>query len=383
MRKMLRKIIHVLDGSPAEYGPTEHGQSLVELALMVPILLIMLMGLIELGWFTNSYMILLEASRVGARFGTVLTDNNDPIAWEANVVKVSTVDASGVEIRQVLDTRNGVIAPRLGGGGDSNIMRDCENAEGFFESVACVTVDAMLPLAVDTTDDEFKDDIVVSVFSINLIPSATDPNLTAQGQTNLAAISKPFKDGGQDPTFTSSAPGGNPDSAQVMVTGRYPSNANECNNDHRDPFDINSSGTLNTFELDSNRRYIMDPDNDGTIENAFFDAATNEQQRGFALTGKWEAEDGSSGCFGSEWSIRRMEAAFNLRNIQRDADQMQSVPPSQAVVLVEIFDRHDLLLDFPAFSPLYTILGGEDGAYIKVWAAFPVPSAEFSLNLNQ
>lgn len=382
MRKMLRNLIRVLDGSPVEYGPPQRGQSLVELAFSVPILLIMLMGLVEVGWFTNSYLILLESSRVGARFGTVLTDNNDPIAWEANVVKITTID-SGSEVKTVIDTRNGVLAPRLGGGSDSNLMRDCENAEGFFESVACVTIDAMLPLDIDTTDDTVRDDVVVSVFSMNLVPATGDPSLTTQGDNNLAALSRPFMDSGQDPDFLTTVPGGDPNTAQVMVTGRYPSNANECSNDHRDPFDMNMNNVLDAFEVDDNRRYIMDPGNDGVSENAFFDGVSNETQRGFAFTGKWIAEDGSVNCYGSEWNLRRMEAAFNLRNIQRDPSQMGNIPPSQAVVLVEIFDRHNLLLDFPAFSPLYTVLGGANGAYIRVWAAFPVPSAEFTLNLNQ
>jgi hypothetical protein len=51
MRKVLRKILEILDGTPAVYGKQKgwNGQSVVELSLVTPILIVLLMGLAEIG----------------------------------------------------------------------------------------------------------------------------------------------------------------------------------------------------------------------------------------------------------------------------------------------------------------------------------------------
>src|SRR3954469_20647530 len=82
MRNFIRKIIQLLDGTPAVYGKRQAGQSVVELALITPILIILLSGLIEIGWFANNYLNLLDVSRVGARRGAVLQDQKSPLFWQ-------------------------------------------------------------------------------------------------------------------------------------------------------------------------------------------------------------------------------------------------------------------------------------------------------------
>ena len=54
------------------------GQSLVELALFLPILLIMLSGLVEFGFGLNQYINIVEATREGARFGVDGDPGNEP-----------------------------------------------------------------------------------------------------------------------------------------------------------------------------------------------------------------------------------------------------------------------------------------------------------------
>jgi hypothetical protein len=46
------------------------GQSLVEITLLFPALLIMLSGLIEFGFFLNEYLVIISATRNAARFGS-------------------------------------------------------------------------------------------------------------------------------------------------------------------------------------------------------------------------------------------------------------------------------------------------------------------------
>ena len=82
MRKLLVKIIQLLDGTPAVYGKRQSGQSVVELALITPILIILLAGLVEIGWFANNYLNLLDVTRAGARRGAVLQDQKSPLFWD-------------------------------------------------------------------------------------------------------------------------------------------------------------------------------------------------------------------------------------------------------------------------------------------------------------
>ena len=51
------------------------GQSLVEFTIMLPVLLVMLSGLIEMGFMLNSYLDVIDAARETARFAA----NQDPI----------------------------------------------------------------------------------------------------------------------------------------------------------------------------------------------------------------------------------------------------------------------------------------------------------------
>jgi hypothetical protein len=53
----------------------EKGQSLVEFAILLPILLLLLMGILEFGIILNSYLTINNASREGARLGIVSGSN--------------------------------------------------------------------------------------------------------------------------------------------------------------------------------------------------------------------------------------------------------------------------------------------------------------------
>jgi Flp pilus assembly protein TadG len=47
----------------------ERGQSLVELALTLPVLLLLLVGVVEVGNGLNAYLTVVDAAREGARYG--------------------------------------------------------------------------------------------------------------------------------------------------------------------------------------------------------------------------------------------------------------------------------------------------------------------------
>lgn len=56
---------------------SEKGQSLVELALILPILLLLLLGIIEFGRVFNAHLIITNASRDGVRQGAVGASDTD------------------------------------------------------------------------------------------------------------------------------------------------------------------------------------------------------------------------------------------------------------------------------------------------------------------
>lgn len=51
-------------------GRGERGQSMVELALTIPVLLLLLVGVVEVGNALNAYMTVVDAARDGARLGS-------------------------------------------------------------------------------------------------------------------------------------------------------------------------------------------------------------------------------------------------------------------------------------------------------------------------
>ena len=65
----MRRISAVLNGR------SRQGQSLVELVFTLPLLLLLLAGLVEIGWYANNYLILLDATREAGRYGST----KDPV----------------------------------------------------------------------------------------------------------------------------------------------------------------------------------------------------------------------------------------------------------------------------------------------------------------
>jgi len=54
-----------------EFRRTEKGQAIVEMALILPILLLLVFGIIEFGRVIHTYMVVTDLSREGARAGAV------------------------------------------------------------------------------------------------------------------------------------------------------------------------------------------------------------------------------------------------------------------------------------------------------------------------
>ena len=78
----------------------EQGQTMVEFALVVPILCLVLFGVIQFGALYNDYVTLTDASRVGARKAAVSRHDADPAASAEAAARASAsgLDAGDLDI---------------------------------------------------------------------------------------------------------------------------------------------------------------------------------------------------------------------------------------------------------------------------------------------
>jgi Flp pilus assembly protein TadG len=67
----------------------ESGQSMVEFALIVPVLCMILFGIIQFGILYNNYLMLADAARVGARKAAVSRQAANPVALADAAVRSS------------------------------------------------------------------------------------------------------------------------------------------------------------------------------------------------------------------------------------------------------------------------------------------------------
>jgi hypothetical protein len=419
MRRIVKKILQILDGTPAVYANQRrwHGQSVVELALVTPLLIVLLMGLAEIGWFANNYLILLEVTRVGARLGTTQTGETSPMVWNNNASRSPDTgwqdypdEINGTPVdsyRSCIDVRN----------------PNNRELRGFYNYIACVMIQQMDPLVFrNFTDDNAlqpsvpdnpdadppyirnTDDIVISAFAFQAIDPAKIKDGTQAFHNNSGPT--PY-------SLLQRIPGLN-DLPQVVVVGRYPSNANECTVDvdgttprewERDPFDYFKDGRRN-YQLknpslgdpsdESNRNYVELEGYDAPSYAPYVNpvdpqpAPKPERQVGWSLTGNHVISrtvnplTGVAACIGSEWTIAEIEELMNVPDFSLSLDQAKKDErerlPSQGLVLVELFWRHELLLKNPVFNPVWTILG--DRTTVSVWAAFPLPTTEPRINIK-
>lgn len=376
MKRALRKILEILDGTPAVYGKRQRGQSMLELALVTPLFIILLAGLAEIGYFAQNYLNLLEVSRVGARTGTVQDGQTSPLRWDALALAEPAIN-------EVPTTVEGLIR-----------YRNCDASQqealiGFYNFLSCIMIRSLDPLPfrdpiahqinpARNPEPNGIDDIVISAFAVQtVIPSTLGP-LAAQVDWPL-----------NDPellTFDNEPSANIP---QTIVVGRYPAGANECSElGHRDPFDWIQDGQLSSITVDG-VEYILELQAltlQGTVADPprlrGYDTG-EENQRGFVWNGQHHVS-GTEDCIGSEWSTKRVERLINLQgfNMHQASDywpgELRAYVPSQGIILVEIHWQHFTLSQYVGLpqllSPVFAIVGEE--VTISVWSAFPLPTVE-------
>jgi len=82
----------------AKRKPRERGQSLVETAIIFPLLLLLLAAVVDFGRAFDAYIVLTNAAREGARWGSV---NPELTVDEVEAIVVDDVLGSGTNIAQM------------------------------------------------------------------------------------------------------------------------------------------------------------------------------------------------------------------------------------------------------------------------------------------
>lgn len=398
---ILQTILKTLDGTPSHVQSRHQlGQSLVEMAFVTPLLLMMVVGVVEIGYYANNYLNLMEVTRIGARTGTVLVGDQSPLEWDDGASLHKNV-LYHMGVQEYAGRSNDDTSPlpdppptRDNRYNLSEQARDCGVYDGFYEYIACSMLDSLDPIELKigerpvtnqdgaTENKDWIDDIVISVFALQAINN-DDP---------LNWIADPLVYSRTHNFETGDTVGKYPKGPSVIVVGRYPTNANECNMgvvdgaesplNGRMPFDFYNYGVQNrTRSIDGVVRDI----------ELFQEDTGPEYQRGFVWTGQYKVEEKvendmgaelDSVCWGSNFSIEEVEQRMNAYNFipmddTSDLDEERRLYlPSEGLVLVEMMWNHQLLLDMPFYDTLVKMFGDTQDIRIMVWAAFPVPTVE-------
>lgn len=282
MRKSLKMVMAILDGTPTGI----RGQSLVELTITFPIFLIMIVGMVEVGWYANNYLIMTDVVRAAGRVGAL----GDPTAWlaneERNHERLDCDHVAGVFKRLPSDEDADYSSPKdnVPGaffGGETKK----EDGLRYYDRVACAAISNMAPLEFD--DD--KDDIIVSVFSYAVVDKAfTRPPF---GQPNNGYY-------GCQQTPNQS------DCDDIELYQRLPDTANSCG--------------------------------DGLL--------------GYAFRGNYNGTGSCPGSqFTDSWMLDQLKKSLVQDNGTINATQLEQVP-DYGLVLVEIYWHSEQLLGLPVFQ---------------------------------
>jgi Flp pilus assembly protein TadG len=102
----------------------EHGASLVEFALLLPLFMMLLLGMLSGGQSYNQKLSLTNAAREGARYGATLsTSSLTGSAWGAAVKSVALERASGDVTESASNTDQGVCVALVGADG-TTVLQD-------------------------------------------------------------------------------------------------------------------------------------------------------------------------------------------------------------------------------------------------------------------
>jgi Flp pilus assembly protein TadG len=78
---------------------SERGQSVTEFALVLPLIVLLLFGVIQFGITFNNYITLTDAVRAGARKGAVSRHEQDPVGVTVDQVRRAATDLKAADLQ--------------------------------------------------------------------------------------------------------------------------------------------------------------------------------------------------------------------------------------------------------------------------------------------
>ena len=115
----------------------EHGQSLIEFTIFLPIFIVLIAALANLGFWFVERMQVLDATREGARYGT----DGDPENYKEEINAHSPLYTMDIKI-------------------------DCDTETDFYAVIACYSESLLSYGGIDLENDNGFDDVVVSAYTI-------------------------------------------------------------------------------------------------------------------------------------------------------------------------------------------------------------------------
>ena len=118
-----------------------HAQAMVEFALVLPILMLVIVGLLEAGRAIFMYSSTITASREGVRYGSAAGNNlaGDPLYQDCMGIR-NAARKSGL----LLDLQDDDITIEYDHGPGTSVFATCSDADGLDESVHVSTGDRIL-----------------------------------------------------------------------------------------------------------------------------------------------------------------------------------------------------------------------------------------------
>lgn len=426
MRNTLRKIVDVLDGQPRG----RKGQSLVEMTLTFPILIMMVLCLVEIGYAANNYLILMDLVREAGRRGANLnpngwndrdTRNFERMDCETAPTYFGTGDPTKLRRKpRGYDVLSVAPYNYIGYPYDPGAKPPHEGPFGFFDSVVCQIILSMNPLLFESVA-EWQTDTSVSPARDYWIPPADQIPMFGSNEIAVSAVAFAKVDfrhldanGKRVPYGGAVPPGGKsietilgvsgtPGSAVpasgtlMMVTRRYPTANRYCADagsggqplgDYRDPNNwqratIWKDGASQT--LYSGWHDTTTPLDPNEIPPLLEETGGSQNIRGFIFTAQQRTElKPGVFCYGSRFTVGDIEA---LLNQSLTASNLPEKLTNGGLVIVEMWWQHHPLILAPLFNffngnaqaeSIYGNTGGNpsNDPVLYVYAIFPANAAE-------
>jgi Flp pilus assembly protein TadG len=83
---------------------SERGQTMAEFALVLPVLVLLLFGIVQFGITFNHYVTLTDAVRAGARKATTSRHEDDPVGVTIDAVRTAATDLNAADLAVTVES---------------------------------------------------------------------------------------------------------------------------------------------------------------------------------------------------------------------------------------------------------------------------------------